>query len=107
MYVFPFVFACQTLTICQSKKKKTNDERQAEWDGADVNGSRAKLKSRIEALSQEWKKEYATKLEQKNTEGDKAESSDSEVDIVEDNVVPKAKPVSPKRKTSKATRIRG
>lgn len=77
-----------------------------EWKGADVQGSRAKLKSKIEELSQVWKKEQAVKQEQKDTEGDKAESSDSEVDIVEDNE-PKAKPASPKKKTARATRMRG
>lgn len=74
-----------------------------------MQGSRAKLKSRIEELSQEWTKEQSAKqVQKKNLEDDKAESSDSEVDIVEDNIVPKAtKPASPKRKTSKAARFRG
>jgi len=88
----------------RSRKKKENYERQDEWDGADVQGSRAKLKTRIEELSLPWKKEHAAKQEQKGTEGDKVESSDSEVDIVEDNI-PKSKPPSPKKK--KANRIRG
>lgn len=88
----------------QSKTKKQNADRQEEWNGADVHGSRVKLKNRIMELSEVWKKEHAAKQEQKAKDDDKAESSDSDVDIVEDTIQTTK---SGSSKKTRATRMRG
>jgi DNA polymerase II small subunit/DNA polymerase delta subunit B len=88
----------------QSRSKKSLVERQVEWDDVDARDFRHKFKSRVEELSQVWKKEYAAKQAQKGKDGDKQESSDSDVDIVEDTAQ-SAKSAS--LKPTKAARIRG
>lgn len=88
----------------QSRSKKTLVERQIEWDDVDARDFRVKLKSQVEKLSQTWKKEYAAKQAQKGKKGDRQESSDSEVDIVEDTT---HNARSPSSKQTKAARIRG
>ena len=75
-----------------------------EWDDVDARDSRKKFKSQVEELSQAWKKEYAVLQAQKGKNGDKQESSDSEVDIVEDTT---QNPKSAPSKKTKAARIRG
>ena len=87
--------------MSQSRKKRDHSERQEEWEYLAVATSRQDLKRRIEELSEVWKKERAEKQEQKKQEGDKTESSDSEIDIVEDTTTSKA------GKKPKAIRIRG
>lgn len=81
----------------QSRKKHNNLDRQDEWEHLAVTTSRQDLKRRIGELSEIWKKERAAKQEQKKQEGDKTESSDSEIDIVSTTTT----------KKPKATRIRG
>lgn len=85
----------------QSRKKHNNQERQEEWEHLAVATSRQDLKRRIGELSEVWKKERAAKQEQKKQEGDKTESSDSEIDIVEDATK------TATGKKFKATRFRG
>jgi hypothetical protein len=79
-------------------------ERQIEWDGVDAREFRAKFKAQVIELSQAWKKDYAAKQAQKGEGGDKQESSDSEVDIVEDTT---QNTKSAPSKQTKAARIRG
>jgi len=69
----------------------------------DARDFRKKFKSRVEELSHEWKKEYAAKQARKGKDGDK-QSSDSEVDIVEDTA---HNTKSVPSKQTKAARIRG
>lgn len=85
----------------QTRKKRDNLERQEEWEYPAVTTSRQDLKRRIEELSEVWKNERAAKQGQVKQDGDKTESSDSEIDIVEDTTTCKA------GKKPKATRIRG
>jgi hypothetical protein len=66
----------------------------------DARAFRENFKFRVETLSEVWKREHAAKQAQKGKDDSKQDSSDSDVDIVEDTTQ------SAKPKT-KAARIRG
>ena len=100
----------------QNSKPSDKNENLAEWNHDDIGGLREKLTGQIVELSEKWKIERALKEEQrkkevaegKEVEGD--ESSDSDIDIVED-VVAKVSPPKGKKAAvvggKKAGRIRG
>jgi hypothetical protein len=117
---FLFSFNLSRTRLCVfiqgAKKSPAMAERRAEWKDEDVGGLRQKLTDRIEEFSGKWKVDRAAKEEQRKKEAaegkevNAVESSDDEIDIVEDltttkpAVVPKPK-TKPKGKT-KASRIR-
>ncbi|KAG0704265.1 hypothetical protein DFH29DRAFT_873884 [Suillus ampliporus] len=95
--------------IHQSKKISPVEQRKLDWNEAVIQHSRQELIARITSLSAEWKvsraaKEEDAKRKRKSEELGQAdsESSDVEVDIVEDVKVPRS---APKQKPAK--RIRG
>jgi hypothetical protein len=111
----------KTKKLLQRRKRTSNiTERQADWDDASVAGIREKLAGRIEELSVGWKKERAAKEEVRrqgalegNGDAEVVESSDDEIDIVEDitpvpvNGKAKAKVGRGGKANGKANRMRG
>jgi hypothetical protein len=93
-------------------------KKPGEWDESLVGSLREDLKAQIESMSKVWKKERAAKeAAEAKDGGEKVESSDSEVDIVEDvepmpapapRIVGSGKPPPIKgAKKTKAKRMRG
>ena len=73
-------------------------QRKVEWDNEEAGHSRANLRARVLEMSVEWKKNQAEKEEQKQKDGgDKQESSDSDIDIVGETLVPAKRPSKAKR----------
>ncbi|KIM89078.1 hypothetical protein PILCRDRAFT_84870 [Piloderma croceum F 1598] len=89
--------------VILSRSKKNLIERQVEWDDVDARAFRENFKFRAEELSQVWKREHAAKQAQKGKDSSKQDSSDSDVDIVEDT----AQSAKPAPSKTKAARIRG
>ncbi|EGO24014.1 hypothetical protein SERLADRAFT_470630 [Serpula lacrymans var. lacrymans S7.9] len=99
----------------REKKSSSGVERKVVWEESDVGSFRENLASRIQELSKVWKAGRAAKEEGKNkgsehrkpsADQDKAVSSDSEVDIVEDISAPEVV-APPKPKQKPAARMRG
>jgi hypothetical protein len=88
-------------------------ERRADWKEEDIGQLRDKLTAQILELSEQWKHDRAEKEERRRREAaegkevDLVESSDSEIDIVEDVRVTAPKSTAgPSKLKSKAARVR-
>lgn len=108
--------------IMLTTRKLLSSERKSVWDEPAINALRSNLAARIMALSDDWKAERAKKEEEKKSRegtgqtGDSVDSSDDEINIVEQDVGPeKAKeamqPTKPKprpvQRQTAAARLRG
>lgn len=93
------------VVLRQSRKKSSIAERHSEWNNPAVESSRKELKDQIGLLSKEWKQERAMRLKEKGDESAKPESSDDEVDIVEDTTGTGTS--ATKSATGRAKRMRG
>ncbi|KAH7914279.1 hypothetical protein BJ138DRAFT_1098802 [Hygrophoropsis aurantiaca] len=101
--------------LIRSKKTSAHDERKAEWNEEVIPRFRENLISRIENLSDAWKADKAAKEEElkkkkaaagddPNKGSEDPESSEGEVDIVED--LRQEKPTNPSPKGKPRTRTR-
>jgi hypothetical protein len=98
-------------SVSKSRKVYTAEQRRLDWDEAVVQHYREDLIQRINRLSSEWKvsravKEEDAKRKRKSEELGQAgsDSSEAEVDIVEDITAPRP---SSKAKPRPAKRMRG
>jgi hypothetical protein len=95
-----------------TQSSKPSAARQADWQQEEITGMRDRLSTQILQLSDQWKVQRAAKEEQRKKEAaegkdvDEVESSDGEIDIVEDVQENVDAPRPPQKPKSKAFRVR-